>query len=498
MFFSIRRTAAAAAAVLALSSSAFACTTILVGPEATADGSMLIARSADSNAMKAQHFVVHPAAANQSGMYRTKDHNGANAFEYPLAKNALAYTTVPNWKTQVHGAVGWNSAGVGVSGTESIYARDELLKLDPYVEDTGITEDDIHEVVLPRARSAREGVQILGGIVEKHGAGEGFGVAFIDQKEIWYLETGTGHQWIAQRLPRDVYFASANQGRLQQYKAGDENFLASPTLVSWAEQHGFYSAKDGAFNFSKVYTRDDGRDRAYNDPRVWQIQKTLTPSLKQDARDGRSFPVFARPEKPVTVSDMMRLMGDHYAGTGHDPYTGGLRGDEPYRPISVFRTYESHVMQVRPGLPRAIGEVTYLAMGMSALGIYVPFYQGYRAIPAEYRMGSDKVDSKSAYWRFRKLQTLAMTDYEHLAPVVRKAFNAYEEECRGKMAAFEADYVKTARSNPAKADADLQQFNTALVQRALSLAEEVENELFTLRTKSIQDKVFFKNNKQLD
>lgn len=498
MFFSIRRTAAAAAVALALTSSAFACTTILVGPEASADGSMLIARSADSNAMKAQHFVVHPAAKNQKGMYRTKDHNGANAFEYPLAKNALAYTTVPNWKTQVHGAVGWNSAGVGVSGTESIYAKDELLKLDPYIEDTGITEDDVHEVVLPRARTAREGVLILGKIVETIGAGEGFGVAFIDKNEIWYLETGTGHQWIAQRLPRNVYFASANQGRLQDFKAGDPNFLSSPTLVSWAEKNGFYSAKDGAFNFSRVYTRDDGRDRAYNDPRVWQIQKTLTPSLKQDARDGRSFPVFAKPEKPVTVSDLMRLMGDFYAGTDHDPYTKGLRGDEPYRPISVFRTYESHVMQVRPNLPKEIGEVTYLAMGMSALGIYVPFYQGYRQIPAEYRLGTDKVDSKSAYWRFRKLQTLAMTDFEKLSPVVRKAFNAYEAECRDKMAAFEANYVKTRAKNARKADADLQKFNTALVQRAFQVAEQVENELFTIRTKDIQDKVFFKNNKQLD
>jgi len=498
MFSSIRRTAAAAAVALALTSSAFACTTILVGPEASADGSLLIARSADSNAMKAQHFVVHPAVKNQKGMYRTKDHNGANAFEYPLAQNALAYTTVPNWKTQVHGAVGWNSAGVGVSGTESIYARDELLKLDPYIEDTGITEDDVHEVVLPRARTAKEGVLILGKIVETIGAGEGFGVAFVDKNEIWYLETGTGHQWIAQRLPRDVYFASANQGRLQDFKAGDPNFLSSPTLVSWAEQNGFYNAKDGAFNFSRVYTRDDGRDRAYNDPRVWQIQKTLTPSLKQDAKNGREFPVFAKPEKPVTVSDLMRLMGDFYAGTEHDPYTKSLRGDEPYRPISVFRTYESHVMQVRPNLPKEIGEVTYLAMGMSALGIYVPFYQGYRAIPAEYRLGTDKVDSKSAYWRFRKLQTLAMTDFEKLSPIVRKAFNAYEAECRDKMATFESNYVKTRAKNAKKADADLQKFNTELVQRAFQVAEDVENELFTIRTKDIQDKVFFKNNKQLD
>ena len=156
-------------------------------------------------------MVIHPAKKNQQGMYRTQDYKGATNFEYPLPKNAMRYTTVPNWKTQLHGAVGFNEAGVGMSGTESIYAKDELLKLDPYNEATGITEDDILDVVLPRAKTAREGVQILGSIVETIGAGEGFGVAFVDEKELWYLETGTGHQWIAQRLPRDQYFASATR-----------------------------------------------------------------------------------------------------------------------------------------------------------------------------------------------------------------------------------------------------------------------------------------------
>ena len=39
---------------------ALACTTILVGQDASKDGSMLIARSADSKAIKAQVFLIHP------------------------------------------------------------------------------------------------------------------------------------------------------------------------------------------------------------------------------------------------------------------------------------------------------------------------------------------------------------------------------------------------------------------------------------------------------
>lgn len=190
MFF--RKLALTLAVTTALSASALACTTVVVGEGATADGSFLVARAADSSALKAQHFVIHPAKKNQSGMYRTKDHDGATNFEYPLPKESMRYTTVPNWKTQLHGAVGFNEAGVGISGTESIFARDDALKLDPYNEETGITEDDIHDVVLPRAKTARKGIEILGSIVETIGAGEGFGVVFVDQKEVW----GIRNKWL--------------------------------------------------------------------------------------------------------------------------------------------------------------------------------------------------------------------------------------------------------------------------------------------------------------
>ncbi|MEG2114748.1 MAG: C69 family dipeptidase, partial [Hafnia sp.] len=121
MFF-FKKCVVALSINIALISSGFACTTLLAGNEATTDGSVFVARSADSDALKAQHFVIHPAQKNQTGVYSTKAHNGANDFSYPLPKNSLRYTTVPNWKTQLHGATGFNELGVGVSGTESIFA----------------------------------------------------------------------------------------------------------------------------------------------------------------------------------------------------------------------------------------------------------------------------------------------------------------------------------------------------------------------------------------
>lgn len=493
----------AGAVSAALAGSAWACTTVLVGSEASIDGSLFIARSADSSALKAQHMVVHPARNYEKGaMYRTADHKGANNFEYPQPAHAMRYTTIPNWQTQLHGAAGWNEVGVGISGTESIFARDDALKLDPYNEDKGITEDDILDILLPRAKTAKEAVQLLGHIVETIGAGEGFGVAFVDKNELWYLETGTGHQWLAQKLPKDQYFASGNQGRLQTYDPKSPDMLASKTLVSWATEHGFYNPeKDGAFNFSKAYTRDDARDRDYNDPRVWQIQKLLTPSLTQDITQGRSFPVYAKPDQKVTLADLKAIMRNHYeAGelASHDPYTHGLRGDEPYRPISVFRTYESHVMQVRHWLPQEIGEVNYVAMGMADLSVYVPYYQGLKAYPAEYGMGTDKADSKSLYWKYRKLQTLVMTDYPKLAPIVKKAYAQFEADTAQKQKAFEDQYMKYYKTNKARASQLLQKFNLEVMRSAEALTEDLTNQIFTIRTADIQKANFFANRQKKD
>ena len=465
------------------------CTTIIVGEKATADGSFLVARSADSSSLKAR----------QSGIYSTKAHGGANDFTYPLPETGMRYTTVPNWKTQLHGAVGFNEAGLGITGTESIFASDAVLAIDPYNKEKGITEDDIPEVILPRCRTAREGVKLLGEIIETIGAGEGFGVAFVDLTDVWYLETGSGHQWIAQRIPAECYFASGNQGRLQAYDPNSKDMMGSATLTTWAQEHGFWDPeKDGPFNFSKAYTRDDGRDRVYNDPRVWVMQKYFNPSIVQAPDDGRNFPVYLEPEKKATLEDIKAMMREHFEGTEHDPYGNGLRGDEPWRPISVFRTYEAHVMQVRPWLPKAIGEVIYLAMGMADLSVFVPFYAGLEEAPASYGIGTDKADSKSAYWKFRRLQTLAMTDYPKLAPIVKQAFKTFEAETAKKQALMEEAYLGMLGKDENAAKALLNMFNHKVIEAAEALAESLMNELFTIRTADIEESVVFKNNKSKD
>lgn len=474
-----------------LGTSSLACTTILVGDKASNDGSMLVARSADSKAIKAQVFLIHPATKNQTGMHSSKAHDGANDFTYPLPKDGMRYTTIANSHTKLHGAVGYNEAGVGLSGTETIYAKDELLKIDPYNEETGITEDDIPDVLLPRMKSAKEGVKLLGEIVETKGAGEGFGVVFVDANELWYFETGTGHKWIASKIPQDEYFVTANQGRLHAYKENDPNFMGAKDVIKFAIDNKTYDpAKDGEFNFTKAYTRDDERDVTYNYPRVCWVQSMFNPSLKQDFADGQKFPVFLKPEKKLSVEDLKAAMRAHYDGTAFDNYASKDEDNKNiYRAISVFRTYESHVMQVRPWLPKEIGRVTYVALGMADLSVYLPYYEGLDSFIKGYSDGSYDADDTSIYWVYRKLQTLVMTDYEKYSPVVKEAYAKFEKELAVKQAKFEDEYVKLYKKDKKKADKLLNEFSKKTMQEAKDLTQELTNKVFTMLTADMDAKL---------
>ncbi|MEG0866531.1 MAG: C69 family dipeptidase [Hafnia sp.] len=469
--------------------SAMACTTILVGDKASTDGSFLVARNEDYSANNPKHFLVHPRVEHQKGEFKSH----ANDFTYPLPETSLRYSAISDFDTNdlSMGEVGFNEAGVGMTATETIYNGQQVLKFDPYVEKTGITEDAIENVILPRIHSAREGVELLGKIIEEKGAGEGFGVAFVDQHEIWYLETGSGHQWMATKVPSDKYFVSANQGRLRTYVPDDTaNYLGSKTLISFAEKHGLYNPKDGAFDFHKAYSQDVENDVTYNYPRVWTVQHLFNPSLKTEIKDGTAFPVFLQPEHKISVADVQAALRNHYQGTSLDPYANA-NPKEPYRPISVFRTQESHVLQVRPNLPKAIGEIEYVAIGMPSLSVYIPYYQGLEHYLPGYDKGTDNASQDSVSWKYRTLQTLVMQNYNAYAPEVEKAYAEFEKNTATQQASMEKEYLKLYQAHPQQAQKVLQNFEDKVMADALALTNKLTQQVITQMTHDTDMKYHF-------
>ena len=462
------------------------CTTIIIGQEQTADGSMIVARSEDWDAMEAKNYEIFEGTDNGPREFVAKD----SPFRCELPEKALGYSALSPYNLHGHwGSAGFNTAGVGMSATESIFSSDEILKHDPLVEN-GVAENSVFNITLPYVHTAREGVERLGMLIEKYGIAEGFGIGFVDSKEIWYLETACGHRWLACRMPKDQYFVTGNQSRFRIYDPNDkENYLASADLIEFAEKHGLYNPAQGAFDFHEAYARDIKLDTTYNYPRVWGLQQFFSPEIKNDVTKN-TFPVFAKAAHKVTLTELRTAFRFHYDNTEHDPYLNS-NPKEPYRPVSIFRTTQTHLLQVRPELPQAIGCVNYVAMGMADLGVFLPLYQGITSYPEAYTKGNGESSDDSAYWKFRKIMVLGMTNYNKYAPIIKEAYAKFEAETDQRQREMEEEYLRIYKTQPLHAQDLLQAFSDKILNSALDLADRLQERLFTLMTQDIQQEYLF-------
>ena len=462
------------------------CTTIIIGQEQTADGSMIVARSEDWDAMEAKNYEIFEDTDNGPREFVAKD----SPFRCELPEKALGYSALSPYNLHGHwGSAGFNTAGVGMSATESIFSSDEILKHDPLVEN-GVAENSVFNITLPYVHTAREGVERLGMLIEKYGIAEGFGIGFVDSKEIWYLETACGHRWLACRMPKDQYFVTGNQSRFRTYDPNDkENYLASADLIEFAEKHGLYNPAQGTFDFHEAYARDIKLDTTYNYPRVWGLQQFFSPEIKNDVTKN-TFPVFAKAAHKVTLTELRTAFRFHYDNTEHDPYLNS-NPKEPYRPVSIFRTTQTHLLQVRPELPQAIGCVNYVAMGMADLGVFLPLYQGITSYPEAYTKGNGESSDDSAYWKFRKIMVLGMTNYNKYAPIIKEAYAKFEAETDQRQREMEEEYLRIYKTQPLHAQDLLQAFSDKILNSALDLADRLQEKLFTLMTQDIQQEYLF-------
>ena len=462
------------------------CTTIIVGKKMTADGSLISCRSEDWDGMVAKNYEIFEDTDEGPKEFVAKD----STFRCELPQKALGYSALSPYHLHGEwGSAGFNSVGVGMSSTETIFSSDEALKYDPLVE-SGLAENSIYNVILPYIHTAREGVERLGALIEKYGSAEGYGISFLDEKEIWYLESCCGHRYLACRIPEDKYFVTGNQSRFRDYDPNDhENFIASADLIEFAIEHHLYDPKDGKFDFHKAYAHDEENDHTYNYPRVWGLQKMFSPAIKNDVTKN-TFPVYAEAEKPITIAALRKAFRFHYDGTDHDPYLHS-NPKEPYRPVSIFRTTQTHLLQIRPWLPKEIGRINYVANGMADLGVFLPLYQGVSSYPKAYCIGTNHSSSDSAYWKFRKVMALGMVNYNRYAPLIKETYAKLEAENDERQKEMEEEYLRIYKTQPLRARDMLQEFSDKILNHALEVADRLQEELFTRLCKDIQAEYLF-------
>ncbi|MCI1926562.1 MAG: C69 family dipeptidase [[Lactobacillus] timonensis] len=381
------------------------CTTILAGKKATADGSTLIARNEDfSTAFNPKRFVV-VTPDTQPKNYQSV----TSKCKVDLPANPLRYTALPqaNIKTMgIWAEGGINAANVCMSATETSTTNPRVLGIDPMVK-AGIGEEDFVTIILPYIHSAREGVQLLGSMLEKYGTYESNGVAFSDKDEVWYMETIGGHHWAAKRVPDDCYVAAPNWFSITDFDFNRDDTLASAGLEELIEQYHLNTDGGNTYNFRHIFGSHNDSDYGYNIPRQWYIQRLFNPSDLQSP-DNPDLPFAKKPEHLLTIEDFKYALSSRYQHTPYDPYGRGSEGEKhAFRPIGFQRNQEVHVLQVRNDVPADFAAVCWLAYGPNAFNGLAPFYTNVMDTPAPYRDSKEKdFDINNMYWLTHAIATI--------------------------------------------------------------------------------------------
>ena len=156
---------------------------------------------------------------------------------------------------------GLNEHGVAVRDVWSP-SRPELVDMTP-PEQTGPNYSDLARIVLERARTAREGVDIIETLIAEHGyscyGGNSHLIADADEAWIVIEFSGGLGLWVAERLGPDCIRAS-RPGYIEDIPlAPTEDFRFPEHFVSTAIENGWYDPQDGVFNVNAVYGDDKGR-----------------------------------------------------------------------------------------------------------------------------------------------------------------------------------------------------------------------------------------------
>ncbi len=148
----------ATAVAVALSSNAIACTGLIVGKEASNDGSIMIARNEDFSINNWNKYLKYrPAQDNQEGDWQL-----GNGLIVPMPKHFFAYSAIPDWDADTvnrdgkfYEERGINEHNVAISATTSAEINDKVAKVDPLI-DNGVIEAIIPTLILPQAENANK------------------------------------------------------------------------------------------------------------------------------------------------------------------------------------------------------------------------------------------------------------------------------------------------------------------------------------------------------
>jgi dipeptidase len=446
------------------------CTTVLVGKDASSDGSVIACQTADCGMCD---FTWHhiPAADHPEGSVRKIYHInqirtwppevGGKWVKYVEGYTEVDIPEVPHTFAYQHAVFGhMNEHQLGIAES-TIGCRRKMRNSTPsaVMDITTLTM-----LAMERCKTAREAVKLMGSLAEKYGYGfhdSGEMLAVADPEEIWLFEimpvgalwtpkTGKpGAVWCAQRVPDDHVSFCPNESRIGEIDLDNEDyFMTSPNVISYAVENEFYDPESGEpFSWKRAYSPSPGSAAETHGRRgrLWRLFSLVAPSENFDpATDGMDLPFSVKPDKKLSVKDVMDITRDKYKGVPFDP-TQGIKGGPFANPnyftgfqvdkqrylgprcISVPNVEYTTITQSRSWLPDPFGGINWIAFGAQDTSCYIPLYCGITEMPESFRLGDHFVfNRQSARWAFDYVDYHTQVAYSYAIEDVKKAQKKWE------------------------------------------------------------------------
>lgn len=464
--------------LLAISSLAsMACTNFLVTKGASADGSTFISYSADSHVLFGELYFW--AAADHAPGTLLK------VYEWDTGKFMGEIPQI-NHTYQVIGNMNENQLTIG----ETTYTgREELI------DTTAIVDyGSLIYITLQRAKTAREAIKIMSELVSNYGyASSGESFSIVDPNEAWIIEMigkgvdmvktkgknptlankNKGAVWVARMIPEGYVAGHANQARITTFpwnndptsisseqldKIFDKNVTTvyAADVMTLAKAKGYINDKvtQENFSFSDTYAPVTFGGARFCEIRVWGFFNDVNQSMAQywDYVKGKithdeitgyannRMPLWIKPDKKITVHDVMNNMRNHLEGTeldmSKDIGAGPFGVPYRWRPLTwevdsmtycnerataTQQTGFSFVSQMRSWLPNEIGGIFWFGVDDVASSVYTPIYCSSTRVPESFKVGNGDMMTYSqtaAFWVFNEVSNLAYTRYNSIHPEI--------------------------------------------------------------------------------
>jgi dipeptidase len=421
------------------------CDSIVAARGETRAGVTLYGKNSDRKPGECQPFVQYPEAHHPPGSALRCTH-----IEIPqVAETYRVMGHSPWWVWGFEHGVNEHAVAVG---NHTVFSNESIE------ETPGLIGMDLVRLALERGRTARESLEVVASLLERHGQGgaalapdaAGYHNSFVlaDPKEAWHLET-SNRRWVARRV--SLHAAS------NHFSIGSDWDISSRDFETFAREEGYWEGPG----------RVDAAG-AYRNPHV--------PAHISEGRHDRARALLASQKGGHDVASFARILRDH--SEGGPLWTGTDAAPDEKR----FFTLCAHSPPVHTTTASLIAPLpeerdtpwpVWICFGTPCSGIFLPVYL-HGALPAPLARGGPEPEPDSAWWVFDALQSAAAADPPGCTTALREGWSDLERLVERQRAdADRQAHADIEAGEPDTAAARLSSFMEESVGRVLERAEQL-------------------------